>query len=303
MQPPSGLSPVPPQFPLSGHPEHHVQFYSDDDFLVDGIETFLRGAVENGDGAICVASKKHLAALAVRFKARDQGMTAATEQGRYLSLDVADLLSAVMAEGKLNEARTSEFFGNAITKTTAAIERGKPRIVVFGEAVAVLWAEGKFDDVLRLERLGNDLARANTVSVRCAYPIRAFSHPRDKEYFQLICGEHSTVIAPEDYAPPTAEPDQMQAAIPSVQWLAQERQLVERDAALNYPEWQRPYRAAVLETDRGRLFKKVKVAEAAVLTRLHALQCETDHHVERHQLMRAWRVLHLIKKEKLGFFE
>jgi hypothetical protein len=55
---------LPPQFSLLGHARHDVQFYSDEEVLVDGIEAFLRRAVENGDGAICVATKQHLAALA-----------------------------------------------------------------------------------------------------------------------------------------------------------------------------------------------------------------------------------------------
>src|ERR1019366_3097047 len=104
------LSSLPP-FPSFGHRDHDVQFYHDDDFLVDGIEKLLRGAVEKGDGAVCVATKKHLTALAGRFRIRDQGMTAATEQGRYLPLDVADVLSAVMSDGKVDEAGISEILG------------------------------------------------------------------------------------------------------------------------------------------------------------------------------------------------
>src|SRR5271154_2874674 len=176
---PSGLSPLLPPFLLFGHPEHCVQFYSDDDFIVSEIETLLRSAVENGDGAICVATKMHLAALAVRWKKRDDGMRAATEQGRCLSLDVADVMLSVMFEGKLDEARASQFFVSVIEKTAAATLQEKPRVVFFGETVAVLWAEGKFEDVLRLEQLWNHLVRINPVSRRCGYPMQAFRHPQD----------------------------------------------------------------------------------------------------------------------------
>jgi biotin carboxylase len=123
--PPPGLSPVSPPFPLLGHSKHDVQFYSDDEILIDGIETLLREAVENGDGAVCVATEKHLAALAVRLKVRDPGMTFAAEQGRYLSLDVADVFSAVTSEGKLDEARASEFFRSMIAGIAAVMERKK----------------------------------------------------------------------------------------------------------------------------------------------------------------------------------
>jgi hypothetical protein len=135
MHPPSGLSSLPP-LPSFSHRDHDVQFYSDDDFLVDGIEKLLRGAVEKGDGAVCVATKKHLTALAGRFHIRDQGMTAATEQGRYLPLDVVDVLSAVMSDGKFDEAGISEILGSAIRRTSATVGGGENRVAVFGEIVA-----------------------------------------------------------------------------------------------------------------------------------------------------------------------
>lgn len=301
MHPPPGSSPLPQKFPLFGHSQHEVQFYSDDDVLLDGVESLLRGAVKNGDGAICVATKKHLVALAKRLKANDQGMAAAAEQGRYLSLDVADVLSAVMSKGSLDEARATEFFGNALTKTTAVLQ-GKSRVVVFGETVAALWAEGKIDSVLKLEQLWNDRARQNALALRCAYPIQTFRHPRDAEYFQSICEEHSAVIVPEAY-PEIAGSEPVGAAIPSDQWLGQARQSIESETELSYPEWQVAYREALLEMNPTRLFKRVEVAQAAVLTRLHALQGETNHHAERHHLMQAWRVLRMIKREKLGFYE
>jgi hypothetical protein len=102
----------------------------------------------------------------MRLKARDQGMAAATEQGRYCPIDVADALSAMTSEGQVDEARASEFFGNALTKTAAAVQRDNPRIVFFGEVVAWLRAEGKIDSVLRLEQMWNGVAQADAVEVR-----------------------------------------------------------------------------------------------------------------------------------------
>lgn len=73
----------------------------------------------------------------------------------------------MMSEGQVDEARASEFFGNALTKTAAAVRRDNPRIVFFGEAVAWLWAEGKIDSVLRLEQMWNP----RQTRLRCAVPI------------------------------------------------------------------------------------------------------------------------------------
>jgi hypothetical protein len=43
------------------------------------------------------------------------------------------------------------------------------------------------------------------------------------------------------------------------------------DPWLQYPEWQRPVFAAILEPDRGRLDERVQHAEAAVFKRLLSL--------------------------------
>jgi hypothetical protein len=302
--PPAPGPPLSPSLiPSFAHPEHGVQFYSDDEVLLDGIATHLRGAIESGNGAICIATRKHLAALADRPRMREEGMSAAIKQGRYLLLEVEDFLNTIMSEGNFDSARASELSESMIATTTAAIERENPRVVVFGETVASLWAERKFDAVLRLEQLWNNLAHANHVSVLCGYPIQAFITPRDDAYFRMICGEHSTVVVPEDYPVQADEPEQSQAAMLPEELLARERSLLARDARVDYPDWQGQYQAAVLETDRHRLFKSVEVAEAAVLTRLHELQTESDHHAELHQLMRAWRVLQIIKRDQLGFLE
>ncbi len=291
-----------PQFALFGHPEHSVHFYSEDHSLVDGIETLLCGAVENGHAAICVATKKHLAALAVRPMMRSPAMSAATEQGRYLALDVADVMSTVMSEGKLDEAGTSEFFGRMLANVTAAIGE-KARVAVFGETVASLWARGEVEAVMALEQLWNNLARSYPVSVRCGYSTRTFHYPRDTEYFRLICGEHSSVIAPEGYPPVTGKQKNAQAATEAERFSVEERKFVESDVELEYPQWQGQYRAAVLETDRTLLFKKVEIAQAAVLTRLDELRGETDQHPERRQLTHAWSVLQIVKRKKLDFVE
>lgn len=296
MYPPSGQSsPV----SLFGHPGHEVQFYSNDELLVDGMYSYLRGSLQDGNGAFCVATKQHLAALAMRLEMRNHDMTAAAEQGRYVALDVNDVVSAVTIEGKLNEARAAEFFGTIVASITNSIKIQKPHVVFFGETSASLWAGGNIDDVLRLEELGNELAREKSISMLCPYSTRAFQ-PGDSESLRTICAEHAAIIAPEGYAPWAEE---MPAEIPSDRLLSQEQQLFESDAKLSYPDWQGDYRAAVLEMDLTRLFKNVEVAQASVLTKLHELQRETDSYPERHQLMQAWRVLQIIKKEKLGFIE
>jgi hypothetical protein len=294
---PSGQS-LPP--PLFGNPGHEIQFYSDDDLLVDGMHAYLREAVDDGNGAFCVATKQHLEALAIRLKKRGNHMTAATEQGRYVALDVNDVVSAVTIEGRFDEARGSEFFGSIFTNITNSVTLRNPHLVFYGETSAALWALGDIGGALRLEELGNELGRTKSVSMLCPYSTQAFQNPGDTASLRMICREHAAILAPEGFAPWTEEtvPEDL-----SDRWLAQERQSLESLTKLDYPAWQGEYRAAVMEVDLTQLFKKVEVAQAAVLTRLHELKRDAEHHSERVELMRAWQVLQTIKRDRLEFLE
>ena len=210
-----------------------MQIYSDDDLLVEGMQSYLCDALDGGNGAICVATKQHLALLAVRLKMRNHNMPAATEEGRYLALDVHAVVAAMSSEGRLNVERATEFLGSMIDKIATSVNRAEPRVVFFGEISATFWAQGNIDDVLRLEQFGNVLAGGNTVSMRCPYPIRAFQHPRDTEYLRLICGEHSAMIAPDGHSPFPDESEPLPGETPSDPVLAQERQLLENDFRLS----------------------------------------------------------------------
>jgi hypothetical protein len=68
-----------------------------------------------------------------------------------------------------------------------------------------------------------------------------------------------------------------------------------------FPAWQREYEAVLSETDNTRLFKRVEVAEAAVLLRLEALSKDSDHHTERQAIDDALTHLGLLKRNRLGF--
>ena len=65
--------------------------------------------------------------------------------------------------------------------------------------------------------------------------------------------------------------------------------------------WRLAYESVLAETDTCALFKRVEVAEAAILTRCDALPRGPDHHAERQALKEALANLQAIKSERLGF--
>jgi hypothetical protein len=52
------------------------------------------------------------------------------------------------------------------------------------------------------------------------------------------------------------------------------------DIVLKYPSWQKPYRAAVIETNPKLLKQKIAAAEQAAKLRLKELENSADHHEE-----------------------
>jgi len=68
-----------------------------------------------------------------------------------------------------------------------------------------------------------------------------------------------------------------------------------------FAAWQREYLTVLSETETPTLFKRVEIAEAAILTRRDDLEGSSDHHAERHAIEEALQKLREIKRERLKF--
>src|ERR1700722_1771580 len=86
------------QFPSrSDGRSHVVQFYGEDESLLESLTRFVGGALMAGEAAIVVASRPHREALVRRLKACGLDTTRAAREGRYVSLDAAETLSKFMS--------------------------------------------------------------------------------------------------------------------------------------------------------------------------------------------------------------
>src|SRR5262245_19052041 len=80
---------------------HSVQFYEDDDFLLDGLSAFIGAALLAGDSALVIATKSHREGLDRRLRSRGLDLKPAIKLGRYLSFDAAETLSKFIVDGKI----------------------------------------------------------------------------------------------------------------------------------------------------------------------------------------------------------
>lgn len=68
------------------------------------------------------------------------------------------------------------------------------------------------------------------------------------------------------------------------------------NSELKYPQWQLPYREALVEFDRNRLLDKIQQAETAVHERLQVLEERANGQEERQALSDAISTLTILKR-------
>ncbi len=70
---------------------------------------------------------------------------------------------------------------------------------------------------------------------------------------------------------------------------------------LIYPHWQDEYEAVLREPDHKMLFKRVEIAEAALLDRLDALRQQKAATAEQNEIEKALKRVRAVKKDILNF--
>jgi signal transduction histidine kinase/CheY-like chemotaxis protein len=205
---------------------HLVQFYENDAYLVDSVSRVIAKALEDGEGAVIIATPAHREALEERLETRGLDIPSLCQQGRLVILDASETLAKLTLDDHPDAARFDEVIATTIANTNAASPHHFTR--AFGEMVALLWAEGKRDAALQLEALWNGLNQRLGFSLVCGYPLNSFSTALDGDYLAKVCAEHSHVIPAESYAALTNLDERQR----SITYLQQKAQLLESEVAM-----------------------------------------------------------------------
>src|SRR3954451_21779745 len=209
-------------------PEHVVQFYQDDKFLIDAVSGFVGSAIAAGDAAVLIATAAHREGVEQVLRKRGLEIGQAARQGRFIELDASETLARFMVEGLPDEARFRKVIGDTLAQAAGTVAREGRRIAAFGEMVNILWATGNYEAALRLEQLWNQLAREHSFSLLCAYPIAGFNSAKHTDTFLNICAVHSAVFPSESF--PTTSDDNHQWR--SVTLLQQQAVAMQSETAL-----------------------------------------------------------------------
>jgi DNA-binding NarL/FixJ family response regulator len=173
---------------------HEAWFYSDDMIFLETFTEFIGSALKAGNAAVVVATEPHRNSLLARLHGRGLDIAAAIQEGRYIPLDAAETVSAVMVKGLPDRVR---FLKNAVDLIEAAakIKKENARVSVCGECAPFLWSQGNAEAAIRLEHLWDEVAKSYDIDVLCGYSLGTFQGGVGSHIFEKICAEHSAVYS------------------------------------------------------------------------------------------------------------
>ena len=174
-------------------PLHEVQFYRDDETLLDGFTRFISGALEAGSAVIVVATESHRRSLHKRLEMLGPNMDVAIKKGIYIPLDVHEMLSKIMVNGLPDPGRFWKAVSSLVEPAAKAVSGKHPGVAACGECAPLLWLEGKAEAAVRLEALWDDAAKRFGLSILCGYPLESFRNRDGRTVLSRICAIHSTV--------------------------------------------------------------------------------------------------------------
>ena len=179
--------------PLAAPHRHEMVVYSDDASFVDSFARGAGAALKNGDAVIVLASLSHREAILCRLQADGADMGAAIDQGRYLALDNADTLSAVMGADMPDPVRCAKMVGDLIVSGSRSAGGKNARVAFFGECAPRLLTNGDVEAAIQLEHLWDELMKRYDAYTLCGYLANAFPHGESEPVFERICAHHTAV--------------------------------------------------------------------------------------------------------------
>jgi DNA-binding NarL/FixJ family response regulator len=172
---------------------HEVEFYSDEAGFIAGFTRFIEAALAAGTAVIAVVTESHQKSLLQKLREHGVDIVAAMEQARYVSLDVADMLSTFMVNDLPDPARFLKVASDRIAAAAKASSGACPRVALCGECAPILWEQGKIDAAMEVEHLCEEIARSCDADLLCGYVLSAFQGEEESHIYERIRAKHSAV--------------------------------------------------------------------------------------------------------------
>ncbi|HEY5380680.1 MAG TPA: ATP-binding protein [Acidobacteriaceae bacterium] len=215
---------------------HSVQFYEEDDALLNALAEFAGSALGTGNACLVLATAAHRDGLAGRLAHFGVHVEKVVDEGRLILLDAEETLRLLMVDEWPDSGRFLQLLEPMLRQLSGGQSAGagkrRVQLSVYGELVALLWADGKPEAAIRLEQMWNELLTRFDFTLLCGYPMRGFERVEHERLFREVCATHSEVIPCESYAKLSSDANRM-VAIAELQQKAEmlQRALEERETA------------------------------------------------------------------------
>jgi CheY-like chemotaxis protein len=168
---------------------HQVEFYTEDDSLLDGFARFVLTALTAGKAAIAIVTESHREKLMQKLLA-DKLIDTVSIESHYISVDAEKALSAFMVNGVPDKQKFLELVGELIAAAQAATGTSIP-LAACGEGASILWAQGKLDAAIQLERFCDEIAQTHKINIVCGYLLKESLPDRERnEICERLSAEH-----------------------------------------------------------------------------------------------------------------
>jgi PAS domain S-box-containing protein len=182
--------------PSGAQGSHLVQFYEDDDFLVDSIVRFVKAGLATGDPVLLVATVEHQNALCRQLASQGIDVASGQPASQLTLLNARETLDRIMMGGLTPDPkRFNEVVGGALATIAAA--RPNARVHVYGEMVDLLCRDGNAEAAIWLEQQWNELAKHHRFSLLCAYSLDPFAGEGRESLLERVCDQHAQMLPSE----------------------------------------------------------------------------------------------------------
>jgi DNA-binding NarL/FixJ family response regulator len=172
---------------------HEAGFYPDESSLLKDYVRFAEGALDAGNGLIMVVTTARRDRIYQELQARGIDIDRAVRARRCLWRDVPAVLSGLIVDGRVDEARFWTGANAIMMEAARGSRRDPPRVSACGDCAATLLQDGLADTAIRLEQLWDDVARTYNVELFCPYSGHSLRCDDENPVFRDLSAAHSAV--------------------------------------------------------------------------------------------------------------
>jgi hypothetical protein len=170
--------------------DHLVQFYEDEEYLVNLITDYAVPALNSGEGVVLIGTAAHNQAFLESFHCFCDNVEDALIEGQLVLVDAEEMLGNLLRRPRSLEENFHKHINHLLLKMKSKFTS----IKAFGEMVDILWKKGDRITTLELEQHWNMTCSRLKITLLCAYHLSSFQEESLTQGYKDICQCHSHVI-------------------------------------------------------------------------------------------------------------